>query len=99
MQTVLSGTYKDMIANFESLQDQFDTKILEVGQYERKQQESPKTKTTNYLNKLKLERAKIKQILVEMETMTEAEILAVKETYNEDYKAAIKVLETAYGTK
>lgn len=93
MKTTLSGTYKDMIVNFESLLEQFDTKIQEVGQYERNQQASPKTKTTGYLNKLKLERARIKQIIFDMGIMTEAQVLDLKAQYSKDYEAAITALE------
>lgn len=96
MQTKLSGTYEDMIVNFESLLDQFDVKIQEVGQYERNQQVKPRSKTTSYLNKLKLNRARIKQIIFDMGIMTETQVLDLKDQFDEDYKEAIKVLETTY---
>jgi len=96
MHTSLSGTYKGMIANFESLLDSFDTKILEIGQFQRNQQSTPKTKVTSHLNMLKMERAKIKQIISDMNIMTEAQVLDLKENYSEDYSKAVTVLETGH---
>jgi len=96
MNTSLSGTYKGMIANFESLLDEFDKKIQEVGQFQRNQQATPKAKTTGHLNTLKLERARVKQIISDMNTMTEAQVLDLKENYGKDYAKAVIALDTAH---
>lgn len=92
MQTQLSGTYEDMKANFQSLMNRFDAKILEYGQKGRQQIATPSNKLIGELNKLKLERAKIKGIWIDMETMTEGQVLDLKEQYDEDYKAAYRLL-------
>ncbi len=92
MQTQLSGTYEGMKANFQSLMQRYDEKILEYGQHGRQQMDTPSNKLIGDLNKLKLERAKIKGIWMEMNTMTEGQVLDLKEAYDEDYKAAYRLL-------
>ena len=99
MQTQLSGTYKGILANFESLMNRFDEKILEYGQHTRQQQSTPQTKMVNELNKLKLERAKVKQIWIDMQTMTEGQVLDLKTNYDEDYRQALDVLEKPSAAK
>ena len=86
MQTQLSGTYEGMMANFQSLMARFDQKILEYGQRGRNQSTTPSVELTEELNKVKLERAKIKQIWINMQTMTEGQVLDLKEEYDKDYK-------------
>lgn len=92
MQTQLAGTYEDMKASFQSLMNRYDEKILEYGQHGRNQMETPSNKLTSELNKLKLERARVKGIWMEMQTMTEGQVLDLKEQYDEDYKAAYRLL-------
>ncbi len=92
MQTQLSGDYDGMKANFQSLMERFDEKILEYGQIGRQQSKTPSADLTGDLNKLKLERAKIKGIWMEMQTMTEGQVLDLKAQYDEDYKAAYRLL-------
>ena len=96
MKTQLSGTYKDMIINFESLMRQLDERIQEVSQRERDPQIRTNTETTGYLNKLKMERAKVKQITYDMSIMEEGQVLDLKEEYSKDYRSAIEVLEASY---
>jgi len=85
-----------MITNFESLLLEFDKKIQELGQFQRNQQATLKTKTTEHLNSLKLERSRVKQIIADMNIMTEAQVLDLKENYNEDYARAVKTLTTTH---
>lgn len=92
MQTQLSGTYEGMKANFQSLMQRYDEKILEYGQQGRQQTGTPTAKLTGDLNKLKLERAKIKGIWMEMKTMTEQQVLDLKTQYDEDYQSAYRLL-------
>ncbi|MEM6320394.1 MAG: hypothetical protein AAF960_22180 [Bacteroidota bacterium] len=93
MQTQLSGTYEDIKANFEALIDKFDKKILEVSQVSRNQPDiRPQTATAQRLNKLKLERAKVKHVLLDIGIMTKGQVLDLKGQYDEDYKKALRVL-------
>ncbi len=96
MKTKLSGTYDDMIVNFESIMSQLDERINEVGQLERDTNMGTNTKMTGYLNKLKLERAKVKQIIYDMGLMEEGQVLDLKEEYSKDYRSAIEILEASF---
>jgi len=93
MQTQLSGTKEGMVAEFRALMDKFDERIAGMAQYARNQQSTPSKIITEELNKLKLERAKVKGIAIEIETMTEGQVLDLKTQYNEDYQAAYRLLE------
>lgn len=93
MQTQLSGTKDGMIAEFKTLMDKFDERIASLAQYARNQQSTPSNTITNDLNKLKLERAKVKGIAIDMETMTEGQVLDLKKQYDKDYQAAYRLLD------
>jgi len=92
-QMQLSGTKEDMVAEFKTLMDKFDERIASLAQYARNQQANPSNTSTDELNKLKLERAKVKGISIDMETMTEGQVLDLKKRYDEDYRAAYQLLE------
>ena len=93
MQTQLSGTYEDIIRDFRSLLDRFDERIMALGKFARNQEAKPSVSSTESLNRMKLERAKVKQIWMDMQTMTEGQVLDLKEQYDEDFKAAQRALE------
>lgn len=93
MQTQLSGTKEDMINEFKSLMGKFDERIAGMAQHARNQQSTPSKTITEELNKLKLERAKVKAIAFEMERMTEEQVLDLKTEYDKDYQAACRLLK------
>lgn len=88
---MLAKTKENIRADFQSLMGSFDKKIAELAQNTRQNNEINQT-AINELNKLKLERTKLKQNCINIEGMTEVQVLEQQNVYEKHYNNAIDLL-------